>query len=100
MPWANGGTTRTSTPHWRNIRRQTIIRDGNQCANCGADGRIVQLECDHIIPVTEGGPDNLDNAQLLCKPCHQPKTQAEAARGRRRRTQHAHHPAEQHPGHQ
>lgn len=37
---------------------------------------------DHIVPVFEGGTDELDNLQAICPGCHQIKTQAEAARGR------------------
>ncbi|UQE75802.1 HNH endonuclease [Gordonia sp. PP30] len=96
-PWVNGNS-RTSTPAWRKIRRQAIIRDGNACTRCGADGRQVQLFCDHIIPVAEGGTDTLDNATMLCGPCHQPKTRSEAARGRQRRAARRYRPTEQHPG--
>lgn len=49
------------------------------------DDRDVHLEFDHRIPVAEGGEDTIDNAQWLCSPCHKPKTQAEAKRGRARR---------------
>lgn len=40
---------------------------------------------DHIIPKAEGGGDERDNYQGLCRPCHTAKTAREAARGRRRR---------------
>jgi len=80
------GNSRTSTPQWKRLRRTAIRVFGNECARCGADGADVRLELDHIIPVAEGGTDTLDNAQLLCGPCHQPKTQAEAACGRARRS--------------
>lgn len=76
------GTSRTSTAQWKRIRSQARTRDGNRCVQCGADGRTTQLFCDHITPVAEGGTDTLSNAQMLCKSCHDPKTQAEAQRGR------------------
>lgn len=85
MTWTRGNS-RTSTPAWRTIRRQALIRDGNQCTQCGADGRTTRLECDHIIPVAEGGTDTLDNARMLCLDCHAPKTRAETARGRARKS--------------
>lgn len=97
MTWTSGGNSRTSSPAWRQLRRTAITTYGNHCNNCGADGRTTRLELDHIIPVAEGGQDTLDNAQLLCTVCHTPKTQAEAARGRARRSgrrQPRRHPAD------
>jgi len=85
MTWKNGNS-RTSTTAWKQLRRRAIREYGNQCARCGADGEDVRLELDHRIPVAEGGTDTLDNAQLLCPMCHAPKTQAEARRGRARRS--------------
>lgn len=36
------------------------------CVKCGAEGRDI----DHILPVSQGGQTEMDNLQLLCKPCH------------------------------
>lgn len=94
MTWVNG-SNRTADPAWRALKRKAIRAFGNYCARCEADGDEVQLELDHITPVAEGGTDTLDNTQLLCRSCHQPKTQAEAARGRARRS--PHRPPRQHP---
>lgn len=87
MTWKNGGTSRTSSPAWKRLRREAIRVLGYECARCGVDGRDVHLELDHVIPVAEGGEDTIDNAQWLCNPCHKPKTQAEAKRGRARSPQ-------------
>ncbi|MGK2382442.1 HNH endonuclease [Gordonia tangerina] len=94
MVWVNGGASRTSSPQWRKIRRRLIAED-NRCALCGADGREVLLEADHIVPVAQGGDDSLGNARLLCQPCHRPKTAREAAYGRHGRRTRA---PRQHPG--
>jgi 5-methylcytosine-specific restriction endonuclease McrA len=40
------------------------------------------MEVDHIIPLSEGGPDEISNLQLLCRECHKTKTKWE---GKRRR---------------
>lgn len=45
-------------------------RDGFSCARCGA---AFELELDHIIPVSLGGTSDLDNLQILCRPCNQKK---------------------------
>lgn len=85
MSW-NSGYTRTSTSAWKRLRRQAIRAYGNECAQCGTHGTETTLELDHVVPVAEGGTDTLDNAQLICPTCHGPKTQAEAARGRARKS--------------
>ena len=42
---------------------------------CGIDeqGDYVVLTIDHIVPVSKGGGDTLDNMQILCKPCNERK---------------------------
>lgn len=32
---------------------------------------------DHIVPMTQGGPDTIENSQPLCKACHDRKTMGE-----------------------
>ena len=70
--WGNG---RGGRP-WRRIREQVFIRDKYTCQDCGRIGG--QLECDHKVPVSQGGTDDMDNLQTLCADCHHPKTKAEA----------------------
>lgn len=50
-------------------------------AGCGHDQH---LELDHVQPLAEGGADDLSNCAWMCRPHHQAKTLAEAARGRQR----------------
>lgn len=95
--WGDGDP-RTSTAEWRALRRFVIARDGNRCRSCGADGTTTQLDLDHIVNVREDGTDDPDNAQLLCHPCHKPKTAAEAQRGSARKRARLKLPAERHPG--
>lgn len=45
-------------------------RDGFRCLKCGSEHNLV---LDHIIPVTKGGPDEIDNLQTLCKDCNSAK---------------------------
>ena len=52
---------------------------------CEAQGRVtLATQRDHIIPLAEGGADDVSNSQGLCKTCHEIKSKAEAARGIRR----------------
>ncbi|MDH3026827.1 HNH endonuclease signature motif containing protein [Gordonia alkanivorans] len=94
--WGPGG--RTSTAAWRRLRAQVIIRDGNRCANCGANGDTTRLECDHVTNVKRGGDDSLANTQLLCVDCHRTKTAAEARAGIAARKARLQLPEEPHPG--
>lgn len=47
-------------------------RDGFRCAYCGRDAisESITLEVDHIVPVSEGGSDDLSNLATACKPCN------------------------------
>ena len=40
---------------------------GDVCAYCGTTG---PLQWEHIIPVSLGGPDNIDNMVRACAPCN------------------------------
>lgn len=52
------------------IRRQALERDRNRCVECGA---IDDLCLDHIHPWSKGGPDDLENFQVLCRSCNSSK---------------------------
>lgn len=74
--WGKGRGGRT----WARIAKKIRIRDDYTCQACGItteDG-----ECDHIVPMCEGGTDDESNLQYLCIECHRAKTQEEAARAR------------------
>lgn len=55
------------------------------CVECERRGMVVlATQRDHIVPLAEGGTDDEDNVQGLCRPCHQSKSIAEALRARGR----------------
>ena len=60
---------------WRQMRLSTMNRDGYACVICGSRAK---LECDHKVPLSEGGTNDPDNLQILCKPCHIAKTRKES----------------------
>jgi hypothetical protein len=45
-----------------------------KCNGCSGVFDIEQLDADHIINHSDGGPTTILNAQLLCKKCHAKKT--------------------------
>lgn len=47
-----------------------IERDGHKCNTCNAE---LHLTIDHIIPLSRGGSDNIENLQLLCRSCNSQK---------------------------
>lgn len=68
---------------WRKIREQVIVRDNFTCKACNKLLELhtrdlsKQAHVDHIIRVKEGGTDELDNLQTLCKRCHDKKSAKE-----------------------
>jgi 5-methylcytosine-specific restriction protein A len=63
-------------------RRRVRERDHGVCALCGVTG---EWEADHIIPLAEGGTNELSNYRTLCVPCHKAETRALAGRLAQRR---------------
>lgn len=52
------------------LRALVMERDEHACAQCGATD---ELQIDHIIPVSKGGPTDEDNLQVLCGDCNRKK---------------------------
>ena len=62
---------------WKRIRGRALRRDKHRCVKCGTQTR---LQVDHVVPVVEGGGNELGNLQTLCEPCHTDKTRADRKR--------------------
>lgn len=60
-------------PFSRNIRDKVFKRDGYRCVRCGASNKEKRLEVDHIIPISRGGTNDMDNLQTLCWECNKDK---------------------------
>lgn len=59
--------------NWSSLRHHVFERDKHTCVKCGA---TANLECDHIIPLAEGGTHAPENLRTLCRSCHQKETAA------------------------
>lgn len=54
----------------RNYRDLVYERDEWRCRFCGTEER---LSIDHIVPLSRGGTNDLDNLQTLCRSCNSKK---------------------------
>lgn len=55
---------------WDQIRKTVFTRDNYTCRSCG---RKNNLTVDHIVQLSRGGSNNLENLQTLCRHCHEQK---------------------------
>lgn len=55
------------------VRNAVWQRDKGRCVECGASGKGVELQFDHIIPWSKGGASTFENIQLLCSLCNKKK---------------------------
>jgi hypothetical protein len=52
------------------MRAAVLVRDGGRCRKCR---RAINLEIDHIVPVSKGGKTDESNLQVLCRRCNRAK---------------------------
>ena len=52
------------------LRATVLVRDGGRCRKCR---RSINLEMDHIVPVSKGGNTEESNLQVLCRRCNRTK---------------------------
>jgi 5-methylcytosine-specific restriction endonuclease McrA len=62
---------RLPAAQWAVVRQRVYERDDFTCTYCGSRG--TSLECDHIMPVSRGGSNELENLTTACRPCNRAK---------------------------
>lgn len=70
-PWIRPGNDRPPAYEWRRLRTAVFHRDDYTCTYCGARG--VRLECDHIVPISRGGSNDIENLATACFTCNRSK---------------------------
>ena len=68
----------TETVELRRVKRKIsrtmflriVRRDNQTCQICGKNLKEDEIEIDHIIPFSEGGPTEENNLRVLCKDCN------------------------------
>ncbi|MBK6959397.1 MAG: HNH endonuclease [Nitrosomonas sp.] len=53
---------------------QVVRRDGHICQSCRINVPDNEIEFDHIIPVSKGGPTTVENLRILCRTCNRKKS--------------------------
>lgn len=56
---------------WKKISKEVFERDNFTCTYCGQVGGI--LEIDHIVSISKGGTNHLDNLITTCRKCNRQK---------------------------
>lgn len=66
-------TPRISLPP--DLRKYVFERNNYQCQSCSKiDLTAKSLQVDHIIPLAQGGANDLSNLQTLCAKCNREKS--------------------------
>ena len=63
---------------------EVFWRDGATCRLCKETLGDLRWQCDHIVPLWDGGSNDMENLQALCANCHAEKTILEARERARR----------------
>lgn len=66
---------------WRKLRKLVLERDMYVCVLCRKNNIVkYATDVDHIKPKAQGGSDDIENLQSLCRACHRKKTSKEKIR--------------------
>lgn len=99
MTWKRNKPRRPATHAIRQQRKQILARDRYTCQmQVPGVCTYMATEDDHIIPLAEGGTDDLSNRRAVCRSCHALKSKEEARRGRARYRRSRARPKPKHPG--
>ena len=55
---------------WAQIKARVIERDGLICVYCGKLVTHLTLHIDHVVPISRGGGNSMENLCVACKKCN------------------------------
>lgn len=58
----------------KRLRFEVLRRDDHTCQYCGRSAPDVELQVDHVVPVTLGGRDEPSNLRTACRACNSGKS--------------------------
>ena len=86
MGWSNKTRQERGYGADHDRMRKLVLAEEPLCREClKRDMVSATTIADHVVPKAEGGTDDRENYQGLCKPCSDAKTAEEAARAQGRR---------------
>ena len=53
---------------WSDVRQAVFLQKGRRCSRCGD---IRNLQIHHILPLSLGGTNSIDNLEVVCTDCHE-----------------------------
>lgn len=74
--WHNKARYKAILQHRRRkeFAKELLRKHGPYCAICGKRLKKNEITIDHIIPLSKGGADIIQNMQLACLPCNSRKS--------------------------
>jgi len=66
-----GNYKRPSYIEWQHLRSIVFERDNWTCVYCGQRGGVI--ECDHVVPISKGGTNSIENLVTACFKCNRSK---------------------------
>ena len=55
------------------MRRQVFNIQNGKCSMCGDQLSFLHFTVDHVVPISKGGKNTLDNMEAMCDTCNQMK---------------------------
>ena len=64
-----------SDNEWAALTRMVIDRDGWECTYCDCDTSLEEngYAIDHVLPLAQGGGNDIDNLTMCCRSCNSSK---------------------------
>lgn len=59
--------------NWHQLRKFVFDRDGHRCVYCGGDGNGKSFHCDHVLAISKGGQNTVENLVTACQRCNSSK---------------------------